>query len=525
MGLINRWRRQRQFREARARMLGEIDAVLQAQQTQALDAAKARVYEREQARQTPPAERPLAEKVLAGDAHVLGVNKDRGTVLVAERVDPRASGLGYSEVDAARIDRNHREMRRQAAEDGCGVTFGRQVAGGAKRTRVAGSAKDPSDRTNGTPASDRCPYDHDGDGTCAWHDQSCALDGQAQAAAPETVVGPTTRVEGHDGRRFPKVRGRCPACDSESLVLGAGGHVTCSLIGCRAPLLANTLIHEHRLDTPCCGQFGDCDRACVPRGQWQERQRLSGCTLDDDGNIVDQAKATPSEVLPPGAVWRVGQDRPDDRAPDWGRCECGSADGVWWYNESQGRAWIHRRDNGSGDRFAVYCAQHGPNTPPGDTVDDGAVPEPAEVAAVMRAGVCDSVELLGQRVLYRTDGRGGKMYDLPAIVTCVQRTHVDLPALRAMQERGEIEYDAAKLDGQPIPLVMVGNDALNEGWSTDHGGIYVPGNPLPIPHDGAVHLVVTTPGEQMHYRELSVPYDPTGQTPRSWRFHDNGGPF
>lgn len=156
-----------------------------------------------------------------------------------------------------------------------------------------------------------------------------------------------------------------------------------------------------------------------------------------------------------------------------------------------------------------------------DPEDDGAVPEPAEVEAVMRAGVCDSVDLVGELVLYETDGRGGKRYACPAIVTMVQRTHVDLPLLRGAQEAG---YSAVHRDntwhdevhGKPMTFDQhMGVAAFNDGYR-------VGDNPLPIPHDGTVHLRVFSPGEP--YRELSVPYDPTGKTPRSWRYR-SGAPF
>lgn len=58
---------------------------------------------------------------------------------------------------------------------------------------------------------------------------------------------------------------------------------------------------------------------------------------------------------------------------------------------------------------------------------------------------------LGEIVLYRTDGRNGLTYDLPAIVTCIRDSHP---------------------------------------------GNYPDGrrNPLPVPDDGCVHLTVFTPG-------------------------------
>jgi len=36
--------------------------------------------------------------------------------------------------------------------------------------------------------------------------------------------------------------------------------------------------------------------------------------------------------------------------------------------------------------------------------------------------------------------------------------------------------------------------------------------------DYHVHLHVFTPGNQIQYQEFNVPIDPTGKTPRSWRY-------
>lgn len=58
---------------------------------------------------------------------------------------------------------------------------------------------------------------------------------------------------------------------------------------------------------------------------------------------------------------------------------------------------------------------------------------------------------IGRGVTYRTDGRNGLVYDLPAIVNCTRETHPgDYP------------------DGRK--------------------------NPLPVPDEGCVHLTVLTPG-------------------------------
>lgn len=42
----------------------------------------------------------------------------------------------------------------------------------------------------------------------------------------------------------PKVTGRCPMCNTQSLFLGDGGHVTCSILKCRDPGAATDLLSE-----------------------------------------------------------------------------------------------------------------------------------------------------------------------------------------------------------------------------------------------------------------------------------------
>lgn len=41
---------------------------------------------------------------------------------------------------------------------------------------------------------------------------------------------------------FPLVQGKCPACGSTSLFLGAGGHVTCARLDCSDPCAADALL-------------------------------------------------------------------------------------------------------------------------------------------------------------------------------------------------------------------------------------------------------------------------------------------
>lgn len=85
---------------------------------------------------------------------------------------------------------------------------------------------------------------------------------------------------------------------------------------------------------------------------------------------------------------------------------------------------------------------------------------------------------LGHMVIYRTDGRNGLTYDLPAIVTCIKESHP--------------------------------GDYAN-------GDI----NPVPVPEDDFhVHLNVLSPGPAGMYVEFNVPQaeDKYQPKPRTWRW-------
>lgn len=45
----------------------------------------------------------------------------------------------------------------------------------------------------------------------------------------------------------PHVQGRCPACSRTALILGAGGHITCSHIDCPDPCAADDLLHRQTI--------------------------------------------------------------------------------------------------------------------------------------------------------------------------------------------------------------------------------------------------------------------------------------
>jgi hypothetical protein len=42
----------------------------------------------------------------------------------------------------------------------------------------------------------------------------------------------------------PTVQGRCPACSRSTLILGAGGYVTCSHLDCPSPASASDLLEQ-----------------------------------------------------------------------------------------------------------------------------------------------------------------------------------------------------------------------------------------------------------------------------------------
>lgn len=52
-----------------------------------------------------------------------------------------------------------------------------------------------------------------------------------------------------------RVAGRCPMGCGETLFLGLGGHVTCSLIGCPDPCAADRLLYDGRIHVRYNGDF------------------------------------------------------------------------------------------------------------------------------------------------------------------------------------------------------------------------------------------------------------------------------
>lgn len=48
----------------------------------------------------------------------------------------------------------------------------------------------------------------------------------------------------------PTVQGRCPACSRNTLILGVGGYVTCSHLGCPDPSVASDLLDRQTSGCP-----------------------------------------------------------------------------------------------------------------------------------------------------------------------------------------------------------------------------------------------------------------------------------
>jgi hypothetical protein len=58
-------------------------------------------------------------------------------------------------------------------------------------------------------------------------------------AIERNADGTLIRIEFKNDAMFPKVVGRCPACGYDTLFLGTGGFVTCSLQNCPNPAAAS----------------------------------------------------------------------------------------------------------------------------------------------------------------------------------------------------------------------------------------------------------------------------------------------
>jgi hypothetical protein len=58
-------------------------------------------------------------------------------------------------------------------------------------------------------------------------------------------AGNTTPEQPYDPQR-PRISDRCPSCGGMTLFIGAGGWLTCSLIGCKRPALSDSIAAERQ---------------------------------------------------------------------------------------------------------------------------------------------------------------------------------------------------------------------------------------------------------------------------------------
>lgn len=82
----------------------------------------------------------------------------------------------------------------------------------------------------------------------------------------------------------PAVQGRCPACSRSTLILGAGGHVTCSHLDCPAPTAADEVLHRQTI-----GQWpgSRCEITIdvLTEGCKQQIRRVTPLLPDDMGTV------------------------------------------------------------------------------------------------------------------------------------------------------------------------------------------------------------------------------------------------
>jgi len=123
--------------------------------------------------------------------------------------------------------------------------------------------------------------------------------------------------------------------------------------------------------------------------------------------------------------------------------------------------------------------------------------------------------MIGSIVIYRTDGRNGLSYDLPAIITCTSDSHPgDYP------------------DGSRNPLPVPDDGCVHLTVFTPGGfgtEVHKPSGPLPQPDDADYKDSKLVPGSGT-YVDWNVPYhgdpldrldpDPPGEriVPRTWRW-------
>lgn len=365
-------------------------------------------------------------------------------------------------------------------------------------------------------APEKCPFDHDGSGSCVWHDQSChrpEANGErlVEITNPQFVLGPI--VEAAEPEPEPEPESEATSSDRFIVSVDAardGGEAT-------------ILVFRHTAD----GRMEQVPATIVrernPFAELREALLAHSTEVWWDNATVDEdtkAEAEARDDYPPRDPYPTTPEEAylDERLAT-SNLRCGVEHPTHYdYRclEEPFHDLPHRAPRKNGDERV-----HAEQIEWFDPIDDGAVPPQDEVDAVVRAGICDSSAIVGHPVLYQTDERGGKRYVLPARVTVVRKSHPDLALTHAAANAGKVREP-----GDKDAITIEGKEAtVNAGYAIkSKDGYYVADNPVPIPLDGTAHLKVDTPGPKGTYDEWSVPYDPAG-APRTWRFLADPNPF
>lgn len=97
--------------------------------------------------------------------------------------------------------------------------------------------------------------------------------------------------------RLPKVAGRCPMGCGATLFVGAGGHVTCSLLGCPRPTAADELLH---LPTEHYVVFDEHGWTLEHPARERIEGAMHGCAVYEQLRALDGAPVRPGRYLVSG---------------------------------------------------------------------------------------------------------------------------------------------------------------------------------------------------------------------------------
>ena len=103
----------------------------------------------------------------------------------------------------------------------------------------------------------------------------------------------------------PAVQGRCPACSRSTLILGVGGHVTCSHLDCPAPAAADEVLHRQTIGGQWPGSRCEITIDVFTPGSKGQIRRMT--PLHDDMSITRVLLAEELRQLADG-IERLGLD-------------------------------------------------------------------------------------------------------------------------------------------------------------------------------------------------------------------------